>query len=390
MAELGIVLYFKHSTIQLDHISLPMRDIFKLQEKSKIDKAWAVNNSMKFNYEYLVPDPSFATEVVLQGGVSNGAKPGDKTKYARANGCEMSVQLTVRESAREAFSCRRKALSHHRRRSPDGAHKSWIKRWEFISRGLAALWLLGICRTVHPPTQADTIHSDGSHVRLDLPLPPCCWMCVPRPFPRLIVSLSSSTTHLPPCQSNLLLHPTVKPASPASMASSLPARLLSSARALLPLLLRVLVSPPGDSPRREHTTAAGGYGATPGEGRRPSRHRDVTFGSRGSRDLSNGAVSWVPPSAAASSIDLLAFECSRSRGAVSDGRGRPVGASGGCVGGSRDLRRQHRHLSGFKVMNVAFVRSYGRRRGWRQSDLTSFVSPKGSPRCVLPSPFCRR
>eukprot|EP00956_Cyclotella_meneghiniana_P016093 scaffold25194_cov46-Cyclotella_meneghiniana.AAC.2 len=46
MAELGIVLDFKHSTIQLDHISLPMREIFKLQEKSKIDKAWAVNNSI--------------------------------------------------------------------------------------------------------------------------------------------------------------------------------------------------------------------------------------------------------------------------------------------------------------------------------------------------------
>ena len=46
MAQLGNVLDFKHSTIQLDHISLPMRDIFKLQEKSKIDKAWAVNNSI--------------------------------------------------------------------------------------------------------------------------------------------------------------------------------------------------------------------------------------------------------------------------------------------------------------------------------------------------------
>ena len=41
----------------------------------------------------------------------SGAKPGDKTKYARVNGRKISVQLTVRESAREAFSCERKALS---------------------------------------------------------------------------------------------------------------------------------------------------------------------------------------------------------------------------------------------------------------------------------------
>jgi hypothetical protein len=44
MKKLEIVLDFQTSQIQIDHISLPMRDIFKLQEKSKIEKAWAVNN----------------------------------------------------------------------------------------------------------------------------------------------------------------------------------------------------------------------------------------------------------------------------------------------------------------------------------------------------------
>ena len=46
MKRLGIVLDFQTNNIQIDHISLPMRDIFKLQDKSKIDKAWAVNNSI--------------------------------------------------------------------------------------------------------------------------------------------------------------------------------------------------------------------------------------------------------------------------------------------------------------------------------------------------------
>jgi hypothetical protein len=49
MKRLGIVLDFQTNIIQIDHISLPMRDIFKLQEKSKIEKAWAVNNSMMRN-----------------------------------------------------------------------------------------------------------------------------------------------------------------------------------------------------------------------------------------------------------------------------------------------------------------------------------------------------
>eukprot|EP00956_Cyclotella_meneghiniana_P029283 scaffold70358_cov69-Cyclotella_meneghiniana.AAC.6 len=61
------------------------------------------------------------------------------------------------------------------------------------------------------------------------------------------------------------------------------------------------------------------------------------FGSGGSRDLSNGAVSWVPPSAAASSIDSPPSNVLVRREAVSDGCGRPLGASGGSVGGSRDL-----------------------------------------------------
>ena len=46
MKELGIVLNFETSNIVIDKISLPMRDIFKLQDKSKIEKAWTVNNSI--------------------------------------------------------------------------------------------------------------------------------------------------------------------------------------------------------------------------------------------------------------------------------------------------------------------------------------------------------
>jgi hypothetical protein len=46
MKRLGIVLDFQTNNIQIDHISPPMRDIFKLQDKSKINKAWAVNNSI--------------------------------------------------------------------------------------------------------------------------------------------------------------------------------------------------------------------------------------------------------------------------------------------------------------------------------------------------------
>ena len=47
MKKLGIVLDFQTSEIDIDHISLPMRDINKLQQKSKIDRAWAVNNSVR-------------------------------------------------------------------------------------------------------------------------------------------------------------------------------------------------------------------------------------------------------------------------------------------------------------------------------------------------------
>jgi hypothetical protein len=46
MKRLGIVLDFQTNMIQMDHISPPMRDIFKLQEKTKIEKAWAVKNSI--------------------------------------------------------------------------------------------------------------------------------------------------------------------------------------------------------------------------------------------------------------------------------------------------------------------------------------------------------
>jgi hypothetical protein len=41
MKKLGIVLDFWTNEIEIDHISLPMRDINKLQLKSKIDRDWA-------------------------------------------------------------------------------------------------------------------------------------------------------------------------------------------------------------------------------------------------------------------------------------------------------------------------------------------------------------
>ena len=44
MKKLGIVLDFWTSKIKIDQNSLPMRDVNKLQEKSKIDRVWAVNN----------------------------------------------------------------------------------------------------------------------------------------------------------------------------------------------------------------------------------------------------------------------------------------------------------------------------------------------------------
>ncbi len=46
MKKLRIVLDFQTSEIKIDHISLPMRDIYKLQDRSKIAKAWTVNNSI--------------------------------------------------------------------------------------------------------------------------------------------------------------------------------------------------------------------------------------------------------------------------------------------------------------------------------------------------------
>ena len=45
MKKLGIVLDFWTSKIEIDHILLSIGDINKLQQKSKIDRAWAVKNS---------------------------------------------------------------------------------------------------------------------------------------------------------------------------------------------------------------------------------------------------------------------------------------------------------------------------------------------------------
>jgi hypothetical protein len=41
MKKLGIVLDFWSNEIEIYHISLPMRDINKLQKNYKIDRAWA-------------------------------------------------------------------------------------------------------------------------------------------------------------------------------------------------------------------------------------------------------------------------------------------------------------------------------------------------------------
>ena len=44
--ELGIVLDFWTKEITIDEIILPMRNIYKLSSKSRIKRAWYVNNSM--------------------------------------------------------------------------------------------------------------------------------------------------------------------------------------------------------------------------------------------------------------------------------------------------------------------------------------------------------
>ena len=46
MMELGIALDFKNKEITIDEIILPMRDINKLQGKTKLNRAWAVNNRL--------------------------------------------------------------------------------------------------------------------------------------------------------------------------------------------------------------------------------------------------------------------------------------------------------------------------------------------------------
>ena len=46
LRELGIVLDFWTKEITIDEIILPMRDINKLSNSSKIEKAWSVNHNM--------------------------------------------------------------------------------------------------------------------------------------------------------------------------------------------------------------------------------------------------------------------------------------------------------------------------------------------------------
>ena len=49
LKKLGIILNFWDDKIQIDYISLPMRDILNLQSDAEIRKAWAVNNSLLRN-----------------------------------------------------------------------------------------------------------------------------------------------------------------------------------------------------------------------------------------------------------------------------------------------------------------------------------------------------
>ena len=49
LKRLGIVLDFWTSEIEIDRISLPMRDINKLQERSKTERAWTVNDSLRLD-----------------------------------------------------------------------------------------------------------------------------------------------------------------------------------------------------------------------------------------------------------------------------------------------------------------------------------------------------
>ena len=46
LRELGIVLDFQTKMITVDEITLPMRNINKLSTKSRIERAWSVNNML--------------------------------------------------------------------------------------------------------------------------------------------------------------------------------------------------------------------------------------------------------------------------------------------------------------------------------------------------------
>jgi hypothetical protein len=54
LKELGIVLDFWTREITLDEMSLPMRDIHKLQTKATIKRAWTMNNSI---YQNMTKEP---------------------------------------------------------------------------------------------------------------------------------------------------------------------------------------------------------------------------------------------------------------------------------------------------------------------------------------------
>jgi hypothetical protein len=99
MKKLGIVLDFQTSQIQIDHISLPMRDIFKLQERSKIKKAWAVNNSIMRDEPESTKELTNRAVKILDAKYEKSRSPRDCGNTMQTPRCT-SAERTVRSSIR--------------------------------------------------------------------------------------------------------------------------------------------------------------------------------------------------------------------------------------------------------------------------------------------------
>ena len=59
LKELGIVFDFRTKAMTLDDISLPMRDMDKLQTKAATKRAWTINNSI---YQHMFKEPHSTLE----------------------------------------------------------------------------------------------------------------------------------------------------------------------------------------------------------------------------------------------------------------------------------------------------------------------------------------